>query len=384
MRRKVLALVTSFILVFISVAGVFANGNEVSQLQAYLKENYNNFLNPDLGVDERYMTLALGSMQVFDDGYTDVFNLKDYDFENEYASYLGMDIAALISIGINPNKVINSGGKNYDLVSLLESYVRTNGAVIKDENGSQPTSIQQILALIGLEAANGKYDQEAAALYLINKQDESGAYMSYGFKSPDITGWAIAVLASINRDLNNEEITTSIEKAVSWLRDTQNPDGGWSYSTTIEKSDPNSIASVLFGLLEYDMTGVKNGKYNNSLNINPYDTLLKFQNSDGSFGYSLESNDVDYYAMSQCSWAVSAYTYGPLLHQLSTKCDKLVNGVEDESKPEPTLPVDSPVETPITDKTVNAVKTGDDIAVSLTLVSLIISGGLYLAIKKVG
>ena len=96
-----------------------------------------------------------------------------------------MDIAALISIGINPNQVTNSSGISYNLVSMLETYVRENGAVIKDENGLQPTALQQALALIGLETSNAEYNKEAAAMYLIGQQDESGSYISYGDKSPD-------------------------------------------------------------------------------------------------------------------------------------------------------------------------------------------------------
>ena len=85
--------------------------------------------------------------------------------------------------------------------------------------------------------------------------------------------------------------------------------------------------------------------------------------------------------MSQCAWAISAYTYGPLIRQLSIKCDKLVNGNEEEqTKP---APMPDPI-TPSTpaDKSITSVKTGDDAVIALTVSSLIISGGMYLFIRK--
>lgn len=40
MKKKVLGLLTSFALVFISITNVFAVGQEAGMLQSYLKNNY--------------------------------------------------------------------------------------------------------------------------------------------------------------------------------------------------------------------------------------------------------------------------------------------------------------------------------------------------------
>lgn len=81
MKKKVLGLLTSFALVFISITNVFAVGQEAGMLQSYLKNNYESFLNSDAYLDYRYMTLGLGSMQVFGDDQVDIFKIKDYDLK---------------------------------------------------------------------------------------------------------------------------------------------------------------------------------------------------------------------------------------------------------------------------------------------------------------
>lgn len=64
--------------------------------------------------------------------------------------------------------------------------------------------------------------------------------------------------------------------------------------------------------------------------------------------------------------------------------DKIVNNNEDESNqsPDPSVNDNKPDINKSDDKNIVSVKTGDDVAVVLTLSSLIISGGIYLFIKK--
>ena len=94
-------------------------------------------------------------------------------------------------------------------------------------------------------------------------------YGAYGDKSPDVTGWAIAALAFYNTgQLNSQEITNSINKSVNYVSmQTQNQDGGWCIVTygQVNCHSASSVASVLFGLIEYDADGVKNGDYNNNV-----------------------------------------------------------------------------------------------------------------------
>ena len=113
---------------------------------------------------------------------------------------------------------------------------------------------------------------------------------------------------------------------------------------------------------------------------NPYDLLLQFMQEDGSFGASL---DVDYgnaYPTVQAALTVGVYENGSLIDNIKAQYDEMLNPKNDQ--PEPT-PAPAPV-TPSTpaDKSITSVKTGDDAVIALTVSSLIISGGMYLFIRK--
>ena len=89
---------------------------------------------------------------------------------------------------------------------------------------------------------------------------------------------------------------------------------------------------ALIGLLAYDAQGVKNGKYNQE-QFNPYDVLLRYQNSNGSFWYS-EQGEENYYATTQAAQAVGYYYNGSVYAKAHELYLKLINKTEEEKTDE--------------------------------------------------
>ncbi|GAA2498098.1 terpene cyclase/mutase family protein [Streptomyces thermolineatus] len=134
---------------------------------------------------------------------------------------------------------------------------------------------RQSLALLALDTA-GVTPADEAVDWLTGQQCEDGGFASYRAdtgvkcdpKTQDTNATAIAVQALAA--LGGESAT--VDRAVDWLKEAQNKDGGWPYNPG-NPSDANST-SVVIGAL--DASGQKVADVRKG-SKSPYDALLSFQ-----------------------------------------------------------------------------------------------------------
>ena len=91
--------------------------------------------------------------------------------------------------------------------------------------------------------------------------------------------------------VDKDKYQPTIQRAIVYLQSMR--DGQAGYKDSFSGVNVNTQASVMTGLLTYDAKGVKAGTYNQN-GYNPYDVLLKYQNTDGSFWYSTPGEVNDY------------------------------------------------------------------------------------------
>ena len=189
----------------------------------------------------------------------------------KYTEYARVSLA-LTAIGADPRNVAG-----YDLLKPLGDFEKTTWQGI---NGP-------IWALIALDAGGYEMPENPEAtiqatrqMYvdqILSRQLSDGGWSLTGTGSgdPDITGMALQALSKYQ---SQAKVQTAIEKAVTFLSRTQEPDGGYS---SYSNSSSESIVQVIVGLCEVgmdleDSRFVKNG---NTL----LDSLLSCQQSNGSF-----------------------------------------------------------------------------------------------------
>lgn len=336
------------------------NNNELSGLDAVLAVES---LGLDVEDEKNNFTLNY-SFEAPTNSYGDEITYEEMD-----AGYLAKNIMALAAIKSDPAKLKLKDGSTINLIDLLKSKIDENGNV--DYGSANPES-STAYTMFALAIVDESYNLDKLGLNLTEMQLSDGSWGYNGaWGGPDITGWALAALS-----LCNNTYQASIDKALAYLASIQIDNGGYNSAFGV---NCNSQACAVWGILEYDIQGVKNGTYNKGTG-NPYDLLLQFMQEDGSFGASL---DVDYgnaYATVQAALTVGVYENGSLIDNIKAQYDEMLNPKNDQ--PEPT-PAPAPV-TPSTpaDKSITSVKTGDDAVIALTVSSLIISGGMYLFIRK--
>ena len=149
----------------------------------------------------------------------------------------------------------------------------------------------------------------------------------------------------------------------------------------------NTQACVLMGLLAYDAAGVKGTTYNKGDN-NPYDLLLKYQNSNGSFYYS-ELGEENYYATLQGVQAVGYYNHGSLYKSAQALYQEIISQPVKEEVKEELVKKEENKPAPQKDKTNEAkpqktkvVKTSDSSLLGAYLGMLLLSGWVVVKGRK--
>jgi len=184
-------------------------------------------------------------------------------------------VLALTAIEKNPCDV---GG--YNLLTPLGDYEKV---CFQGINGP-------IWALIALDS--GKYEmpenktavtQASRQLYInkiLSSQLSDGGWSLSGVGNSDIDITAMAILA-LSEYMEQEEVKTSVEKAVSCLSVKQNKNGGFSsYGTENSESISQVITALAsIGIDIEDSRFVKNGK-------TLFDALDKYKKIDGSFSHT--------------------------------------------------------------------------------------------------
>ncbi len=190
------------------------------------------------------------------------------------------------------------------LIQKLKSLQKDNGMFGETING-------HMYAMIALRNSQADFDVEGAIKvlndYYVGTTNYYGASKNpNSFGETDIAGFALVALAPFR---DNPMASNLIDGTLAFLHDEQLEDGGFQSDSTQEwstdTSNSNSTATVISGLIavgeDIDANWSKNGK-------TPIDSLLSFQNPDGSFIYSKEwSAPDDYISFNQSVMALGDY-----------------------------------------------------------------------------
>ncbi|NCC54457.1 MAG: hypothetical protein EOM11_03105 [Erysipelotrichia bacterium] len=298
MKKLFIGLFSLLLASTLFVSDVFANTEEVKIKDALLKVQAHYMQKEKVlySVDD---VLAITNLGIdVKSNFTLIEDMYQQDFSTMKVGTLAKTIMAFSLMGVDVTSV---NGTN--LVALLESYVREDGAIMfsQTEMAEPNIAVWCLYALLGVESDKSGI----VADDLAKKQLATGAFWySYNgsvMEDEATTGWVIEALSVTNK----EQYTAVIEKAIAFLKTKQQVDG--SYGEWGASADTQAV--VLQGLLAYDEQGVKSGRYDIQ-GVSPYDTLLAMQDENGGFTYlDWQSNEYVYSAMTTYNAALSLGTY---------------------------------------------------------------------------
>lgn len=284
------------------------------------------------------------------------------------------------------NLIIN--GSQVNLVSELENKVDDNGCF-----GAYEGNNIDIWGLLALETVSSS-KTELVANHISNDINPDGGFWNFGWKQEnpddpnsswvidtdsklstcDVTGWGIEALSIAGKN----KYSSTIQKAIQYLKDNQNE--GFGYSV-----NPDTQACAVEGLSVYNRESLLNGYYDKN-NKNPIDVLLSFQNIDkGNFWYYELGEDNDY-ATQDAARAIGTIVNGSVIYKAKgTKSpDATLTRVENKPSTNPTQPTDNSQDNKEnkTNKKTTSVKTGDETNVVIFASLSMVSGGLFLVLRK--
>lgn len=284
------------------------------------------------------------------------------------------------------NLIIN--GSQVNLVSELENKVDDNGCF-----GAYEGNNIDIWGLLALETVSSS-KTELVANHISNDINPDGGFWNFGWKQEnpddpnsswvidtdsklstcDVTGWGIEALSIAGKN----KYSSTIQKAIQYLKDNQNE--GFGYSV-----NPDTQACAVEGLSVYNRESLLNGDYDKN-NKNPIDVLLSFQNIDkGNFWYYELGEDNDY-ATQDAARAIGTIVNGSVIYKAKgTKSpDATLTRVENKPSTNPTQPTDNSQDNKEnkTNKKTTSVKTGDETNIVIFASLSMVSGGLFLVLRK--
>jgi prenyltransferase beta subunit len=248
-------------------------------------------------------------------------DLESIKYEELYESELAQVILGLLAENKNPRKV---NGK--DLVLLLESYVQNDGTISKK---TPITANYQVWCVYALYAVNSE-KLDIAVDKLASMQNQDGAFGYPGFEDLDTTGWVVDALSLVNKT----KYQSVLQKSTQYFQSQQQMNGTFG----IEKNDwdifpnTNTQANVLLGLISYDKRGLDDGIYHKDV----VDILLKFQNSEGTFGWNNQTYNL--FATQQASWTLGNYYNGNVMTKLKHTYLSLQDLIKPDEKPSQDIP----------------------------------------------
>ncbi|MHB8124722.1 MAG: cell wall-binding repeat-containing protein [Desulfitobacteriaceae bacterium] len=241
---------------------------------------------------------------------------KKTDWDSSKTDLNG-NILGTLAKGEDPSNTL--GSRNL-LAELKETQDSNTGSF-------NPSVNNHIWAIVALDAAKSQYDQEKAVSYLLEHQNQDGGFYysaDWNSSDPDLTGMALLALANHQA---SEGVTGAIEKVKAYIKGIQQDTGGFvSWGT----DNPNSVATIISGLVAVgedplDDSWIKNGK-------TMLDDLLSFQLDDGSISTPYNPGQADPMA-----------TYQSLVALGDLKANKSVWQRLQEISPETNSSVISPV-----------------------------------------
>lgn len=287
------------------------------------------------------------------------------------------------------NLTIN--GSQVNLVSELESKIDENGCF-----GTELGNNIDIWGLLTLETVSSSKVQQVAN-HIASDINPDGGFWNYGWKqldpsdpnskwvvdtsaknsTCDVTGWGIEALSIAGK----KQYSSTIQKAIGYLKGQQNDVGFTSYGAV----NPDTQACAIEGLSVYNRNDLLNGVYDKN-NSNQIDVLLNYQNTDtGSFWY-YNVGEENGYATQDAARAIGTIINGSVIY----KAIGYGNPDTTLTRKEETKPAQNPTQTenkkdsqaPKKDQSATAVKTGDNTNVAVFVSLSMISGGLFLVLRK--
>jgi hypothetical protein len=305
--KKTVSIISAIILLMSAAinASAVENGQIEDALRSTAAYIVNTIPNPQvssIGGEWAVIGLARSGCSVPDEYYDNYYKtaaeyIKSRGgvlHEKKYTEYSRV-ILALTAIGANPE---NAGG--YNLLLPLSDYENT---IRQGLNGS-------VWALIALDSGNYSIPQNNNAktqatreMYINNilecRLSDGGWSLSDGGASdPDMTAMALTALSGYTE---NENVSDAVEKALSYLSQVQNDDGGFSsWGTENSKSTAQVIVAMCsLGISPNDKRFVKNGK-------TAADSLLSYYQKDCGFKHTHNDSETNQMAAEQGLYALAA------------------------------------------------------------------------------
>ena len=279
-------------------------------------------------------------------------------------------ILAVESLGLEAeSNQFDTSSADLSSKKTLESQIDENGNVEGSWGASSDVWTLYALYVTSSEKTNliaNKLNDELAASSVCGYEWGGTYYADY-----DTTGWVIEGLAVVNK----EKYATTINKAIDYIKNnTTMTTTGW---VTADNVDTQS--QVLEGMFAYDTNALLNDSYT----VHPVDCLLNTQLSDGSFpsGYNAE------YTTAEVAKTLGTYKNGSVIIKAKKAYDKMMNP-EQPDNTKPAQPTDTKKDSQSTNKveTTNqkttSVKTGDETNVVIFVSLSMVSGGLFLVLRK--
>lgn len=388
MKKIICSLMISVLCFMTAISGVSAaNTYDTNKLldasekvKAYYKENGLSDANY---LDDIIAYEALGG-EAEDD--LDISKFESQIYVSSVGSISKGIIVAKLLKKDPTNLIIN--GSQVNLVSELENKVDDNGCF-----GAYEGNNIDIWGLLALETVSSS-KTELVANHISNDINPDGGFWNFGWKQEnpddpnsswvidtdsklstcDVTGWGIEALSIAGKN----KYSSTIQKAIQYLKDNQNE--GFGYSV-----NPDTQACAVEGLSVYNRESLLNGDYDKN-NKNPIDVLLSFQNIDkGNFWYYELGEDNDY-ATQDAARAIGTIVNGSVIYKAKgTKSpNATLTRVENKPSTNPTQPTDNSQDNKEnkTNKKTTSVKTGDETNIVIFASLSMVSGGLFLVLRK--
>lgn len=374
MKKIFTSLLVCFLFVFMALTNVSAKDFDTSDVEeAYNKvvafyQSHKTLESPD----EIIAVEALGLEA--EDGF-DLPDLASQDFETLTIGDLTKSIVALTLIEKDPTVIQKA-------VDVLESYVNEDGSI----QGSYG-STTDIWVLYALQSVSSEKVQLVADA-LANSLNDDGGFWYYGYtggkeSSVDTTGWGVEVLSLVNKDAYQE----SIQKALAYIQ-AQEENGVYG----VYGANADTQACVLQGLLVNDREKTLSDE------LDAFEILLSFQADDGSFVSEIYDSTTweptgeyayNAYATMEAARCLGTYKNGSFVLKAQEAYQKMTTpevptepNVPTVPEKEPTTPENTKVD-PVKETTSpNVVQTGDEARIAVIASVMVISGGLYIGLRK--
>lgn len=308
-----------------------------------------------------------------------------YDISN-FSSKIYTESASSLATAILSAKLLQSdptnislNGSNVNLVELLENKIEQTGYLGNKYDGTDVYA----WVLLALESVNSS-QVETVANYLIELQNEdnNGFGDDWGsegnwYDFPILGGSSNADTTSIVIEAlyftNNDKYADVISKAKSYLISIEQQ-GAFGYANADSQALSLEALSILDRSQLFDDTYVQNEK-------NPIDVLLDFQvaNEGGFLGYY--GNGSDEYATQDAARSLGTIRYGSFMYKILNKDYPELQRIEDNKTAEQPQQSQQTL-SPATNTETKSVKTGDDTDVKIFISMSVVSGGLFLVLRK--